>query len=165
MRTKAKLFQRLEQYYKQEGFHTVWISFFAIYLNLKYGFFESLLLNYGLLLVVIILAQGTYFWMIKFRYTNGTARFSAEVVQRFIRFKYINICIIILYPLFVVYLNSQNQFAMQENKSWAIFAYAFGLAEYINYYHIQLMYDNKNDWNYLRRYKRLKEAHLSKLIA
>jgi hypothetical protein len=53
-------------------------------------------------------------------------------------------------------LNSDNFFG------WAIFANLFAICEYINYYHKQLMYDNRNDMDYLLRNRQLKEASLYK---
>ncbi len=42
------------------------------------------------------------------------------------------------------------------------FIYIFAILEYINYFHIQLSYDNLSDINYLIKSKRLKQACLSK---
>ena len=42
------------------------------------------------------------------------------------------------------------------------FIYIFAILEYINYFHIQLSYDNLSDIKYLIKSKRLKQACLSK---
>ena len=42
------------------------------------------------------------------------------------------------------------------------FIYIFAILEYINYFHIQLSYDNLSDIKYLMKSKRLKQACLSK---
>jgi len=38
------------------------------------------------------------------------------------------------------------------------------MLEQINYFEVQLMYDNKEDLKYLKKYKRLKVATLKKLM-
>ncbi|MED1916805.1 hypothetical protein P4V64_15925 [Bacillus thuringiensis] len=40
--------------------------------------------------------------------------------------------------------------------------YALGVLEYINYFHLQLSYDNRSDMKYLMKTKRLKQACISK---
>ncbi|EWG11278.1 hypothetical protein [Cytobacillus firmus] len=42
------------------------------------------------------------------------------------------------------------------------FIYVFAILEYINYFHIQLSYDNRSDINSLKQTKRFKQACLSK---
>ncbi|KON90297.1 hypothetical protein AF332_13555 [Sporosarcina globispora] len=44
----------------------------------------------------------------------------------------------------------------------AAFIYIFAILEYINYFHIQLSYDNRSDINSLKQTKRFKQASLSK---
>ena len=68
------------------------------------------------------------------------------------------------YPVLILGLKARfaHTWAAQTHTGWALFAYLFGVAEHVNYYHVQLMYDNRNDWRYLRAYKRLKMAALRK---
>lgn len=42
------------------------------------------------------------------------------------------------------------------------FIYVFAILEYINYFHIQLSYDNRSEINSLKQTKRFKQACLSK---
>ena len=42
------------------------------------------------------------------------------------------------------------------------FIFLFAILEYINYFHIQLSYDNRADLEHLLRTKKLKQASLSK---
>lgn len=161
---KDKLIKRLREYYKLEKFHTIWISLFCIFLNIKFGWIQSLLLSYGMFLVVFILAQGTYYWKLKLYELQDKDVDNQKVLKRFRRFELINSCLIFIFPSILVtqtlYFN--KIFVLQLNKGWALFAYVFGIAEHVNYYYVQLMYDNKNDWKYLQIYKRLKIASLRK---
>jgi hypothetical protein len=45
-----------------------------------------------------------------------------------------------------------------------IYFLSFAVLEHINYFEIQLMYDNKNDWMYLWRYRRLKKPKLKTIL-
>ena len=74
----------------------------------------------------------------------------------------LNLILIFIYPIIVIILHCDSLLESQTNKYWDLFAYIFGVAEYINYYHVQLMYNNKNDWRYLLTYKKLKVASLNK---
>ena len=86
------------------------------------------------------------------------------MLNQFEFFKSVNSCLIFIYPviLLVSVFCFNKVFIAQTNKGWALFAYIFGVAEHINYYHVQLMYDNKSDWKYLSVYKKLKTASLRK---
>ncbi|MGL6101949.1 MAG: general stress protein, partial [Exiguobacterium acetylicum] len=44
----------------------------------------------------------------------------------------------------------------------ALLLYVFAILEYINYFHIQLMYDNRSDVQYLIQNRRLKRSALNK---
>lgn len=46
--------------------------------------------------------------------------------------------------------------------SLACFIYVFSVLEYINYYHIQLSYDNFSDIKYFIKTRRLKQACIRK---
>ncbi len=161
---KYKLAVRLNYYYRLERFHAVWISLFCLFLNIKFGWKESFLLNYGMFLVVFVLMQGTYYWRTKLNKLRGHNVSYQDILVEFKIFQNINNYIISLFPiiLLVVVFFFNKIFVLQANKGWALFAYAFGIAEHINYFYVQLMYDNGNDWKYLRIYKKLKIASLRK---
>jgi hypothetical protein len=78
---KAHLLQRLKEYYKLERFNVVWISVFGVFLNLKYGWRPSLLLTYGIaLIVLVLLAQGSNF--VKCRLASGCVLLTAETMKQ-----------------------------------------------------------------------------------
>ena len=161
---KDQLIKRLTEYYKLERFHVVWISLFGLFLNVKYGWRPTLLLTYGIGLVVLVLAQGTYYWRQKLATVQGERRRPERILRQFHGYQWVNVCVIVAYPVLVMLLNARfaHTWTAQTHTGWALFAYLFGVAEHVNYYHVQLMYDNRNDWRYLRAYKRLKMAALRK---
>jgi len=161
---KDRLIKRLTEYYQLERFHVVWISLFGLFLNVKYGWRPTLLLTYGIGLVVLVLAQGTYYWRQKLATVQGERRRPERILRQFHGCQWVNVCVIAAYPVLVMLLNVRfaHIWAVQTHTGWALFAYLFGVAEHVNYYHLQLMYDNRNDWQYLRAYKKLKTAALRK---
>jgi len=161
---KPYLIKRLDEYYKLEGFNAVWIGLFGLYLTIHFGWRSSLLLSYGLLLVVFILVQGTYYWKLKLARLQGVALRDEQLLARFRLYYWSNTGLIVLYPMLIALalVYEPHLLATQTNVAWAVFAYLFGVAEHLNYYHVQLMYDNAHDWQYLARHKRLKPASLWK---
>ena len=161
---KEQLIKRLTGYYKLERFHVLWISSFGVFLNVKYGWRPSLLLTYGIGLVVLVLAQGTHYWKRKLATVQGEGLNHQLVLQQFHQFDRVNVCVILACPVLLLLATTQfdHFWASQTHTGWALFAYCFGVAEHVNYYHVQLMYDNRNDWQYLRTYRRLKIASLRK---
>lgn len=161
---KEQLIKRLTEYYKLERFHVIWISLFGVFLNVRFGWRSSLLLTYGIGLVVLVLAQGTYYWKRKLATVQGEDLDPQHALQQFHRFNWVNVGVIVAYPVLLLLIANRFNYiwASQTHTGWALFAYGFGVAEHVNYYHVQLMYDNHNDWQYLRMYKRLKIAALRK---
>ena len=161
---KERLIKRLTKYYKLERFHVVWISLFGLFLNAKYGWRPTLLLTYGSGLMVLVLAQGTYYWRRKLATVQGKCRQPERVLQQFHCFQWLNVGVIVAYPLLLLLLSARlaHPWAAQTHSGWALFAYISGVAEHVNYYHVQLMYDNRNDWQHLWAYKKLKIAALRK---
>ena len=159
---KYKLIERLREYYKLERFHAIWISLFCVFLNVKFGWAKTILLDFGIFLMVFILIQGAYYWKIKLYKLLRKNVADKKVLNRFRGFKNLNLILIFVYPIIIILLYFNDLFMLQRNKYWSLFAYVFGIVEHINYYHTQLMYDNKNDWRYLLAYKKLKVASLRK---
>jgi hypothetical protein len=107
---------------------------------------------YAISLVGFILVIGAAFWYLKYRdLIHGTNHLQQS--RPFFRLmKYV-----IPVPLLVL------PFLFQ--KSDAAFGCIFGilaLLEYINYFYIQLMYDNRADLRYLLQTRRLKRATLAR---
>ena len=55
-------------------------------------------------------------------------------------------------------------FASTFDRVGTIAFLSLAMLEHINYFEVQLMYDNKNDLQYLRDFKRLKKAKLKVLM-
>lgn len=162
---KEELIKRVKWLYLNEKIHAI-ITFPAIiiYLLINHSLNDIFSLIYGLLICTIILLEGQYYWKLKlFRLTNRT--FDQEKnIRLFNKFKHINIILICLIPLILIgQLYLSNWSVKDENLlAWAICANVFAVLEHFNYYHIQLMIDNKRDLEYVMKNKRFKMASLRK---
>lgn len=162
---KSKLIKRLEWYYPMERMHAL-ITFpaiigFVLLFNLLQ---DTLFLIYGLLVCVLILYQGQHYWKLKLLRLKGNKIDQKKNLAFFRKSKFSNIILIGLMPLILLVqfyihaweIKSENLFA------WGILANAFAVLEHLNYYVLQISIDNKADFNYVIRHKRLKRASLAK---
>lgn len=161
---RKKLQKRLQWIFQVEGMNVVMFFGILLFLNFQYGFRDLIFLSYGLILMCYILFQGTYYWWLKWTVINEKPVFERTALSRFRAFKKHNRIAIVLIPfvLFIQWFISGKSFKSDNMMWWAIFANLFAICEYINYYHKQLMYDNRNDLNYLLQNRHLKEASLHK---
>ena len=162
--SRARLIERLSWYYPTERFHAFatfpGLLIYAIY---KLPIEETVLVSYGLLICIYILYQGQLYWKLKL-YSLKNISFDQEAKIRFFKqSKGVNVILVCLIPLaFVVQLYLINWQWSNSGFWWGVLACVFGILEYINYYHTQLMIDNAYDWKYLMTNRRLKEASLAK---
>ncbi|HHY73617.1 MAG TPA: general stress protein [Bacillus bacterium] len=112
-----------------------------------------------------LLAQGSMYWYSKWKRlkTENTSVTPIRIVRQLKKIKRWNIGLIIALPLafsidFFIWF---PQFPIG-GLSIAGCIYFFAILEYINYFHIQLSYDNYSDIKYLLKSKKLKQACLSK---
>jgi hypothetical protein len=165
---KEELIKRVKWLYLNEKIHAI-ITFPAIiiYLLINHSANDIFLLIYGLLVCTIILLEGQHYWKLKlFRLTNRPID-QEKNIRIFNKLRIINIILIVLIPvILIVQLYLSNWTVKEENLfAWAICANIFAVLEHINYYHIQLMIDNKKDLEYVMKNKRFKTASLRKDLA
>lgn len=116
-------------------------------------------------LLEFILVQGMVYWYIKWSRLKkeNTLSAPADVIKWFARLQKVNVVLIAIGLLSIVIDFYMWRPAIPEGGfSLSIFIYVFAVLEYINYYHIQLSYDNRSDVQYLLKTKRLKEAAIRK---
>lgn len=161
---KKRLKNRLQWTFQVEGMNVVMFFGIMVFLNFNYDFYDLIFLSYGLSLMCFILFQGTYYWWVKYSVITERQVFKTTVLSRFRKFRRQNQVAIMIIPLVLLiqWFISGKSISSDNLIGWAIFANLFGVCEYINYYHKQLMYDNRNDLNYLVQNRKLKEAALHK---
>lgn len=164
MHTKQRLIHRLKWYYPLEKLHAfVTFPFFIGLVWYLHPLKETIFITYGLLVCVYILYQGQKYWKIKlFRLRNQPIDQEGSL-QFFKKSKKINVILIGLIPIFFVIQLWLLNWEIPVNRLlfYSILANIFAVLEHINYYHIQLMIDNKYDFAYLLRNKKLKRASLA----
>ncbi|WP_378186839.1 hypothetical protein ACE939_00640 [Aquimarina sp. W85] len=162
---KQQLIKRLKSYYPLERFHA-FVTFPVILLYILYNnaVADVVFLLYGLGIIIFVLIQGQHYWKLKL-YRLLKKPFDQQYnIDLFKKAKTINGYLIALIPLILLvqlYINAWT--IVSENlMNWAICANVFGVLEHINYYHRQLMIDNRADVDYLMTNKKLKVASLAK---
>ncbi|MBD3107908.1 general stress protein [Bacillus sp. AGMB 02131] len=165
---KAQLEKRFKYLFSGEG--VALISFIPLgylidhtYPNLQlYGLFSFWI---SFFLLEFILLQGVIYWYIKWSRLRKENRLSTPVVviKWFRRLQKVNVLLLVIGLLsFVIDFYKWRPAIPEGGFSLSIFIYVFAVLEYINYYHIQLSYDNRSDIQHLLKTKRLKEAAIRK---
>lgn len=112
------------------------------------------------LLLEFILLQGSIYWFVKWKRNTSVAPIT--LVQRLRGSKKWNLGMITVIPCAFVADCMIWHPAFPLGLVIAGFIYVFAILEYINYFHIQLSYDNRSDINSLKQTKRFKQACLNK---
>ncbi|CAM3989939.1 general stress protein [Mesobacillus zeae] len=168
---KENLKERLKYLYTGEGFSIILFIFCAYSWYLVFPDMElHTLFSFWLSFFILefILLQGFLYWYVKYRRLMMTGcSLTPEWLIRLLKTcKRINI--ILLSVTFIVMLAEFMIAPVSIPGSSiriVIFIYIFSTAEYINYYHLQLSYDNKSDLKTLFQIKKLKRSPLSKDLA
>ncbi|WP_294741975.1 general stress protein [uncultured Exiguobacterium sp.] len=121
----------------------------------------------SLFLFELLLIQGAWYWYSKSRQLKeeGTSITPESVVRRLFLCRILNLALIVLTACAfgLDWIRFQSDFPVYGLRI-TLFLYVFAILEYINYFHIQLMYDNRSDVQYLIRNRRLKRSALYKDI-
>ena len=161
---KQKLIDRLKWYGPLEKFHAFFTApVLLLNANLQFSIKGAVFFSYGMIICILILYQGQHYWKVKLHRLQGKPVDQNKNIQFFRKSKKLNILMISLIPLFFLIQLALNDWKLVPDKVlfWSLFANAFAVLEYINYYHIQLMVDNAEDFNYVLRNRKLKVASLS----
>lgn len=116
-------------------------------------------------LVEFLLLQGSVYWHFKWKgLKRGNRSITPISLVRLLKhLQKVNIFVIILAPaLFLIDVWRWQAALPVMGLSIVGGIYTLGVLEYINYFHIQLSYDNRSDMKYLMKTKRLKQACISK---
>lgn len=111
-----------------------------------------------LLLVCVLLIVGALFWFLKARSIEGSQRLYQPATRRFFR-----ACKWVFGAALAISLVFLLQALVWRRASVAELVvgggcFALAALEYVNYYFVQLSYDNRADLAYLWRHRRLKRA-------
>ena len=110
----------------------------------------------ALALVSYLLLQGAGYWQLKLKAVMQRQPLPAFFQPLYRFFQYSNVVLIAAVAAFM----AMHEAATSSDLLWACGLLAFVVAEQINYYHYQLMYDTSAAFAYLRRNGRLRKAAL-----
>lgn len=116
------------------------------------------------LLLEFLLLQGSIYWFVKWKRLKkeNTSAAPIRLIKQLRAIKKWNIAIIIIIPAAFIADYYMWHPSTPQGMAIAAFIYIFTILEYVNYFHIQLSYDNRSDINSLKRSKRFKQSCLSK---
>ncbi|URM34673.1 general stress protein [Cytobacillus firmus] len=164
---KNRVLKRLSYLYTGESMSLIMFVFISYLVNFTYPDLQlySLFSFWSsFLLLEFILLQGTIYWFVKWKRLKreNTSVAPVTLVQRLWITKKWNVGMITVIPGAFVADYVIWHPAVPPGFAIAGFIYVFAVLEYINYFHIQLSYDNRSDINSLKQTKRFKQACLSK---
>lgn len=162
---KQDLIKRLSTYYPMEKLHAFFtFPAMTLYFVYTYAFHEIIFLVYGLLVCIFILIQGQHYWKLKLYSLTNRPFDQKRNIHLFQQAKKINMVLIGCIPVVFILQWYQPGWTFRQNNlfAWSVGMNVFAVLEHINYYHVQLMVDNKADLNYILRNKQLKTASLKK---
>ncbi|MFX4304803.1 general stress protein [Exiguobacterium sp. A1_3_1] len=165
---KQLVAERLAYLYRGELFTVVTIlplSWFGNRVFPRLQLFELSAFWMSLFLFELLLIQGAWYWYSKSRRLKkeGTSITPEPVVRRLRHCRVFNLALIVLtaYAFGLDWIRSQSDFPVYGLRI-TLFLYVFAILECIIYFHIQLMYDNRSDVQYLIQNRRLKRSALYK---
>jgi hypothetical protein len=167
MYSRKKLEKRLSYLYSGEllsiiGFILTSFIINKAYPHLKLYSLFSFWISFFLL--EFILLQGSLYWYVKLKRLKeeNTSVTPTHIILRLKYLKKWNIGLIVISPcLFIIDLLVQDP-PIPGGLFIASFIYIIAIIEYINYFHIQLSYDNVSDIKFLIKSKKFKKATLAK---
>jgi hypothetical protein len=110
----------------------------------------------ALALVSYLLLQGAWYWQLKLQAVVQRQPLPSYFQPLYRFFKYSNLVLIVMVAAFIALANQ----ATTDDLLWSFGLLAFVVAEHVNYYHYQLMYDTSSAFAYVRRNGRLRKAAL-----
>ncbi len=160
--------KRLSYLYTGESMAVVGFIFVSFLLNKAYPKLQlyslaSFWLSFFLL--EFLLVQGSVYWHAKRKRLKkeNISVTPVGIVKQLKNLKKWNIGLMIVSPFMFVFDFVKWYPSLPLGGLYLSgFIYIFAILEYINYFHIQLSYDNLSDIKYLLKSKRLKQACLSK---
>ena len=164
MTTKDKLIRRLGWYYPTERFNVFLFTTCALFIAFYFPLQDTIFLLYGLVLSTFILFQGQHYWKVKLFRLTGKFIDVQQNLRFFEKCKQWNLRLIYCMPLVLglQFYSVGWTWAGDNLIGWGLLANFLAVLEHINYYFRQLMIDNRADFTYLIRYRRLKVSSLFK---
>ena len=155
---RDKLIGRLRQLYVVEFINVFWLPLQFLIIgrvtNQEFGL-NSIV---AMILNGILLIEGSYLWLCISRQLR--LKRQHDFIQLFRVLKILNFGFFTLTIIAISFSPFSGTFDRIVTTLFILLA----VLEHLNYFEVQLMYDNENDKKYVRQYKRLKVAKLKKIM-
>lgn len=165
-----RLKKRLEFLYKGERFAIIMFippAFLIPYTYPNLQLYSLLSFWISFLLLEFILIQGTYYWHSKWKRltTEKKSITPVRTVKHLKKLKPVNISIII-FSVIIFFIDVYIHYPSLPIGGLLLsgFILIFACLEFINYFYVQLSYDNRSDLRYLIKTKKLKRSCLNQDI-
>ena len=155
---KDYLVNRLRVLYRLEFFNVFGLPFVFVLNSIVYKQPIGINSIAAFILNGILLLEVSYLWFCIYR--KLTQKQEDNFIKYFRIFKPFNLILI----LFTIVIIALNPFKSTFDRIGTFSFLLLAILEHINYFEVQLMYDNKNDLQYLRLFRRLKKAKLKILM-
>lgn len=155
---RDKLIVRLRQLYIVEFINVFWLPL-AFWImgrvnNQSFGMNSIIAMIFS----GILLIEGSYFWFSISRQLRLKGQYN--FIKTFKVLEKLNFSFFILTVITITF----NPFSGTFDKIVTTIFTLLAVLEHVNYFEIQLMYDNENDKKYLQLHKRLKVSKLKKIM-
>jgi len=168
LKLKHKLEKRLAYLYSGELVSLVLfviLSYAANYLYPTLRLYSLYSFWISFIFLELLLLQGTLYWYIKLKRLRkeNISITPIKIVRQLHRLKTMNIILIFISLIAFIFdfIKWYPSFPLG-GLQISFFIYIFALLEYINYFYIQLSYDNISDIKYLLKSKKLKQSCMNK---
>lgn len=168
LKLKYKLEKRLAYLYSGELVSLVLfviLSYAANYLYPTLRLYSLYSFWISFIFLELLLLQGTFYWYIKLKRLRkeNISITPMKIVRQLHRLKILNISLIFisLIAFIVDFIKWYPSFPLG-GLQISFFIYIFAVLEYINYFYIQISYDNISDIKYLLKSKKLKQSCMNK---
>ena len=155
---KKRLLKRLRMLYTLEFINIFLLPFSFLFICFMLKQDVGYISGTMMILNGILLLEGSYFWFCMHRVVSKKKKLN--FIQHFKILKYFNFTLLLI----ALYAIMRYHFQGIADIIGTILFLSLAIAEHINYFEFQLMYDNDNDRSYLKLNKGLKKATLKKLM-
>ena len=153
--TRSAVEKRLKMLAYLEGLNVLFVPGFTVFIFVAYvGRLPGLGVLWGLVATCLVLYQGTVYWFWKLASVQGDEK--PFPLAKFHRWEKANI------PAFAVLLVLVCLEKGRPDLWVGLGFWILGVLEHVNYFKVQLMHDNGNDWRRLIKDKGLRKSSLRK---
>lgn len=158
--SKERITTRLRRLRDWEEAAVLLMPAIAVYVWPEIDSYEGFLIRATpLVMVSLILAQGTLYWHLKLQSMRNRVALPIWFCDVFRHIKVAAKMGLMFSGVLILATYGLGD-GSGTDLAWGLGLLTFAILEYVNYFHVQLMHDSFADWRYLARHRQLREAPL-----